>query len=144
MSKSSKEQRRSLATQYVVGLWGAFLSIALHEAFHIYMHWGSINRIEFFPNLTTIMQVDTVLPAGYDIEGEEIAAYCITLIVLIVTSVIIFKIRDTDDIRSAGQTLFPGNKKMQKMNPTQMLKLSGLEEPLHVAKKRKHRVATKK
>ena len=109
-----------------IGLLGFVLSLALHELFHILVHWNHIRRIDFFPNLLTVVQVDVMLPDGYDIDGEEIAAYGITLLVMILTVMAIYKVRDSDDQRSAGQILFPDDSKMQKLNPTDMLELSGL------------------
>lgn len=128
MDDQTKEKRRSLTAQILVGILGFILSIVLHEAFHIYMHRGYITHVELFPNLTTVVQIDTNLPPDYDLQSEEMVAYGITSLVIFITIMIIFKIRDTDDPRNAGQILFPKDSKMQKMNPSEMVKLSGLDE----------------
>jgi hypothetical protein len=47
---------------------------------------------------------------------------------MIITVMAIYKVRDTDDKRSAGQILFPHDSKMQKLDPTEMLELSGLNQ----------------
>jgi len=128
MSKSTNRPRNNLGSEIIVGIIGLILSIALHELFHVVMHWGYIRHIELFPNLTTIVQVDVWLPPGYDLEGEEVVAYGITLLVAIITVMIIFKMRDTNDGRSPSQILFPKDNKMQRLSPAEMLKLSGLDE----------------
>lgn len=89
------------------------------------MHWNEIPRVELFPNHGAIVEILLWQPHGYDLEGEEIAAYAITLLVWLITIIIIFWIRDTHDKRSAGQILFPNDKKLQKMDTTKMLELSG-------------------
>lgn len=128
MDKIGKKPKKDLRVQILIGLLGFTLSLVLHELFHILVHWNHIQHIDFFPNLLTVVQVDVMLPAGYDIEGEEIAAYGITLLVMILTVMAIYKIRDTDDNRSVGQILFPNDRKMQKLDPSKMLELSGLNQ----------------
>lgn len=120
--------KKDLHVQILIGILGFMLSLVLHELFHILVHWNHIRQIDFFPNALTIVQIDVMLPAGYDIEGEEIAAYGITLLVMILTVMAIYKVRDTDDKRSAGQILFPHDRKMQKLDPNEMLELSGLSQ----------------
>ena len=128
MGKMTRKSKKDLYIQILIGLLGFMLSLILHELFHILVHWNHIQKLDFFPNMMTVVQVDVMLPAGYDIEGEEIAAYGITLLVMILTVMAIYKVRDTDDKRSVGQILFPNDRKMQKMNPSEMLELSGLNQ----------------
>lgn len=128
MGKSTKESRRYLNIEIVVGLIGFLMSIILHEAYHLYMHWDHIQHISLFPNPTTIVQVDVLVPPEYDLKSEEAVAYGITLLVAIITVMIIFKIRDVHDKRSTSQILFPKNSEMRKMSPSEMLDLSGLDE----------------
>lgn len=128
MKKIARRSRGYVIVAILIGLLGLTLSLVLHELFHVFMHWGSVSHINFFPHLGALVQVDVMLPPGYDLEGEEIAAYCITLLVILVTVAIIFKIGDSEDKRSSGQILFPNDKKLQKMNPSKMLELSELDD----------------
>lgn len=142
MSKRAAKPKGHLTAQILVGLIGAILSLALHELFHILMHWGHITHVYFFPSPGTIIELGVNLPPDYDIDGEEMVAYMITFIVVLITILIIFKIQDSEDSRSAAQILFPKDKEMQKMNPAKMLELSGLANaasPKRVARKPKRR-----
>ena len=103
------------------------------------MHWGEIRHISLFPKWGTIVQIDAYIPPGYDLDGEEMMAYAITLVVIFITTVIIFKIRDSEDKRSSGQILFPKDKEMRELNPSEMLELSDLDEMTPVATKPKRK-----
>jgi hypothetical protein len=130
--------------QILVGLIGVVLSIVLHELFHVLMHFDQAPHIGLFPGHNgAIVEILVRLPPGYDLEGEEFAAYTITLLVLLITIVIIFWIRDAADKRSAGQILFPDDKKLQKMSPSEMLKLSGQVDDIYPATP-KSRIKTKR
>lgn len=128
MSTSANKSRGYLAVRVLIGLVGITLSVVLHELFHILMHWGRISHISLFPKWGTIVEIDAHLSPGYDLAGEEMAAYGITLVVIFITTVIIFMIGDSEDKRSSGQILFPKDKNMQKLNPSEMLELSDLDE----------------
>lgn len=118
----------NVALRILVGAIGLFLSVALHELFHIVMHWQDIRHIDFFPTPWSMVQIDAVIPEGYDLAGEEMAAYGITLFVVFITALIIFKMKDSEDKRSSGEILFPDDDKMQHLKPSQMLELSELDE----------------
>lgn len=120
--------RGYLAVRVLVGMLGLMLSLVLHELFHIVMHWNRITHINFFPNPWTAVEIDAWIPPGYDLEGEEIVAYGITLVVMLITTGIIFMIKDSEDKRSSGQILFPEDKEMQKLDPSRMLELSDLDD----------------
>lgn len=128
MSKTANSSRGYLLTRVLVGLIGLTLAVVLHELFHIAMHWGRITHISLFPSPWSLVQIDTALPPGYDLEGEEIAAYGITLLVMFITTIIIFRIRDSEDGRSTSEILFPDDKEMQKLNPSEILELSELDD----------------
>lgn len=130
MKKRVNTSRGYLAVKVLIGLIGLTLSVVLHELFHILMHWGRISHISLFPRFGSIVEIDAKLPPGYDLAGEEMAAYAITLVVIFITTVIIFRIGDSEDKRSSAQILFPEDKEMQKLNPAEMLELSELEEDL--------------
>ena len=112
----------------LVAMVGLTLSVVLHELFHVLMHWGEVTHINFFPNLWTVVEIETAISPGYDLDGEEIVAYGITLFVLLMTTVIVFRIKDSEDKRSVGQILFPKDKEMQKMDPSEMLGLYEWDE----------------
>lgn len=114
----------------IVAIIGLILSVVLHELFHILMHLDDMPRIGLFPQgHGAIVEILVWLPQGYDLEGEEIGAYTITLLTLMITVGIIFRIRDSRDKRSAAQILFPNDKKMQKLKPAELLKLTQKVEP---------------
>lgn len=116
--------RGYLATRVMVGVLGLILSVILHELFHILVHWGDIQHVHFLSSGGAIVEVNVWAPPGYDLEGEEIAAYGITLLVILITTMIIFKIGDSEDRRSSSQILFPKDKDMQKLSPSRMLELT--------------------
>jgi hypothetical protein len=113
-----------LGIKVVIGLIGLTLSIILHELFHVLMHLDQIPHIGLFPGHSgAIVEILVQLPQGYDLEGEEIVAYTITLLVMLATVMIIFKIHDHTDERTSAEILFPYDKEMQKMSPEELLKL---------------------
>lgn len=129
MDKLRKAAEGYVVVRVLVGILGLTLSVVLHELFHIFMHWGRITHIKFFTNPWSIVEIEAATPPGYDVEGEEMVAYGITLLVIFITTVIIFRIKDSEDKRSTKQILFPGDKDMQKLDPSEMLELSELDEP---------------
>ena len=130
MQKIKAAMQGNVALRILVGAIGLFLSVALHELFHIVMHWQDIRHIDFFPTPWSMVQIDAVIPEGYDLVGEEMAAYGVTLFVLFVTAFIIFKMKDSEDKRSSGEILFPDDDKMQHLKPSKMLELSELDDDL--------------
>jgi hypothetical protein len=134
MSKTQNQSRGYIATRVVIGLIGLTLSVVLHELFHILVHWGHVTHVSFFPRLTTIVEIKAWLPPGYDLEGEEIAAYGITLVVMLITTIIIFRVGDSEDKRSPSQILFPKDKEMQKLDLSNVLELSSITDTKPVPK----------
>lgn len=124
-SQSNKKPRYAIwATKILIAAIGIVLSIALHEAFHIIVHWNDGPHIRLLSSQETLAEIIVWIPNEYDLEGEEIAAYTITLLTLIATAMIIYKIDDANDTRSTAEILFPGDKEMQKLSPDQMLELA--------------------
>lgn len=120
----TKKSSNYLGTKILVGVIGLTLSIVLHELFHVLMHLDQVPHIGLFPaHSGAIAEILVWLPQGYDLEGEEIAAYMITLIVMLFTVMVIFEIHDHTDERTSGQILFPNDKEMQKLNPSELLRL---------------------
>lgn len=94
-------------TEFIIGIVGFALSIALHEGLHIMLHLHQITGIEFFPNFYTIAQLVIDLPAQYDLASEEFIAYAISAGTLICTAILIAQIHDNHDRRSTKELLFP-------------------------------------
>jgi hypothetical protein len=88
----------------VVAIIGLFLSVALHELFHILLHWGNVTTINFFADKHTIMQEVVVVPNGYNVGLEEAAAYGITMIVMLLTIIAVWKIHDVKSIKNDVKT----------------------------------------
>lgn len=92
----------------LVALCGIILSIVLHELFHIVMHWGAIQKVEVFTGHGAIVSITSSVPHGYNIQHEELVAYGITLVTLLITAAIIGAMHDKKDHRTALQIIFPG------------------------------------
>lgn len=144
MKKRTKRLNRSRGYSLIralVVVSGFILALVLHEGFHILMHWGHITHIELFPSLGTIVKIDADIPPGYDLDAEEMVAYGITLIVIFLTIVLTYKIRDSEDKRTASQILFPRNKEMQNLGPSKLLELldkNGKKRPAPVRSRKRH------
>ena len=98
-----------LAHKLIVGAIGVTLSIVLHEAFHVWMHWGEIVSVRFFQGLS-IAEVIVMEHKDYDVDGEEVAAYLITILVIMLTVIAIYRIHDSTDARSVRQLLYPAER----------------------------------
>lgn len=124
VSARQPKKQNLLAIKIVIGLIGLTLSIVLHELFHVLMHLDQAPHIGLFPGHNgAVVEILVNLPQGYDLEGEEIAAYGITLLVMLITVMIIFKIHDSTDERTSAEILFPNDKDMQKLSAAELLKL---------------------
>lgn len=88
------------------------------------MHWGDITSISFFQG-DSIAEMIVLEHRGNDIEGEELAAYLITLLVMILTIMTVYKISDSTDNRSAQQIIFGTDKDAPKIKSAEFLKLAG-------------------
>ncbi|MGB4762376.1 MAG: hypothetical protein WBP12_03395 [Candidatus Saccharimonas sp.] len=108
---------------------GLILSVVLHELFHIFMHWGEITRISFFQG-DSVAEIIVLEHRDNDIEGEELAAYLITLLVMIVTVMTVYKISDASDNRSAQQIIFGSGNDAPKLKSGEFLRLADKAEIL--------------
>lgn len=122
MQRPSIKQRPYLAHQIIIGVIGLIMSVVLHEAFHIWMHWGEIVNIRLFTGFS-IAEIIVIEREGYDVLGEEIAAYLITILVIMSTVMIIYKISDATDTHTVRQLLFPG-KEFAGMKKSEFLRLA--------------------
>lgn len=137
--KLNAKPKSYLGIKIVVGLIGLVLSILAHELYHILMHWPYVTHIGLFPNHSAIVEILVWMPYGYDLEGEEIVAYLITLLIMLITVMIIGGIHDATDDRSSSQILFPKDKDMQKLSPAQMMALAGMDYTQSTTRKVKSR-----
>lgn len=103
----------SMRIEILIAIVGFLLSIALHELLHIVLHWHQIVGLRFFPNIYTVTEVVVSLPEQYDLATEEFIGYTITAGVLIITAIIIVKVHDKNDTRTARQILFPNQAKVR-------------------------------
>lgn len=126
MAKRKDTHNSYLWAKICVGMIGVIMSIVLHELFHILVHWGDIERYGLFSRHGAVVELLVWAPQGYDLEGEEMFAYAITLITLLFTVMLIFRIQDATDDRTAAQILFPNNKEMQKIPPPELLSMAEL------------------
>lgn len=85
------DKTKSFLTYISIFAVGAVLSIVLHEAFHYAMHYGHIVRIDFFTN-NNIVQVVAMTPRGYNVLGEELVAYSITILTVVLFAVLAVKV----------------------------------------------------
>ena len=118
------KKQNYLEVKIVIAIIGLILSIVLHELVHVLLHIDQVPHIGLLPAHTgAIVEILVDLPQGYDLEGEEFLAYAVTLLVMLATVMIIFKIHDHTDERTSAEILFPNNKEMQKLTPDELLRL---------------------
>lgn len=103
---------------------GLILSVILHELFHVFMHWGEITKISLFQG-DSVAEIIVLEHRDSDIEGEELAAYLITLLVMILTVMTVYKIHDAGDTRSAEQIIFGSSKDAPKLRSGEFMRLAG-------------------
>lgn len=108
----------------LVGIIGLFLSVALHELFHIAMHWGYINAIRFMPTPDALVEIDAVMASDYDIKAEETVAYAITFAVILVTAIIMTKIVESRDQRTFSETLLPKWSSMNELESDELVDMA--------------------
>lgn len=111
-------------SRVIVGGVGLILSVVLHELFHVLVHWGHITQFHLFPNPTTIIEITSITPAGYNPQYEEAIAYSITLLVLLATAAVIGKLHDAKDTRTFSQIVFPNDARMQQLSRTELFELA--------------------
>lgn len=119
-----EKQGRSTGLKIVVGLYGMVFSVLLHELLHVLMHWGQVTHVSILPGNGAIAEIAATMPAGYDVAGEEMAAYMITLVTILITVAIICKIHDKTDRRSGRQLLEGNEPELQALNTAELFKLA--------------------
>lgn len=126
MTEPANKHDSYLWAKICVGAIGIIMSIILHELFHVLVHWGDVQGYNLFSRHGAVVELFVWAPQGYDLQGEEMFAYAITLATLLVTVMLIFRIHDATDDRTAGQILFPNDKEMQKIPPAELLSMAEL------------------
>lgn len=111
-------------SEIFVAFTGSVLSIALHELFHIIVHWGHITKIELFPDHSAIVAVTSVTAANYNVAAEEAIAYGITLLTMVTTVAILYRMHDKKDKKSFVHTVFPRDKTMQQLSHHELYELA--------------------
>jgi hypothetical protein len=123
--------RLSIGVRVAVAITGLILSVVLHELFHVIMHWGHITSVGLFTDSHTIFEVvvnDT--PAGYDVNLEELVAYMITGIVILITTIIVWHLNDISDKRTLTQTLNLKDNELDDINVDEVLKMAYRRNPM--------------
>lgn len=123
MEKIVRQWHKYTGHKIAIAVIGILLSVVLHELFHVWMHWGDITSIGFFQG-GSIAEIIVIKHTGDDIEGEELAAYLITLLTMLVTLITLYKISDSTDQRSAQQIIFGDGKDAPNIKSAEFLKLA--------------------
>lgn len=114
---------------------GLLLSIIMHELFHIVMHWDEINSISVFPDHNAIVTIFLSPSDEYDVMVEELFAYLITMITIILAIMLVGDINESRDNRSIRQLILGKNSNLRDAgkydkNASDILaRLVGLEKP---------------
>lgn len=98
-----------LDIRFVIAFVGLILSIALHELFHIIVHWGHVTSVSFFSNHYAIVQLTVDASSPFNAVEEEAIAYIITSIVALFTMIAIWRVSDKKDTRTFSQIIAPWN-----------------------------------
>lgn len=117
----------------IVGICGVLLSVVMHEAFHILIHWGEIQTINLLPDHNAIVEIFFMPGKGdFDLAFEEATAYLITMITLVLTVMLVTEMRDARDIRSVQQIILDkssrsrSNKGQDKRSQEKLARLLGV------------------
>lgn len=95
---------------------GVIASIVFHEVFHVLMHLGNVARVEIFPGKFTICEIVLKYPENYDLDGEEVAAYLISTVTLLVTGYMASRMYDSMDSRRIKDVdILAGNMNRQEL-----------------------------
>ncbi|MCA9338594.1 hypothetical protein KC949_03480 [Candidatus Saccharibacteria bacterium] len=111
---------------FLIGLTlliGCTLSVVMHEFIHLALHPGNWGHLQWFPSPGVIAEINVELPADYDLEGEEMAAYLATGLMLMITAMAAADVYDATDKRQIGQILLKNELKSGKITPVEAIKL---------------------
>ena len=88
MTHVSEGRRASLlfwSTRIAIALTGVFLSVVLHELYHVAMHWGDVVAFRILPAPFVLAEVEFIFRPGHSLFAEELVAYTISSLVIITT-----------------------------------------------------------
>ena len=88
INKFHKSNVKLKMLSLVILIMGSALSVALHEMFHVILHWGKVTDVDFFTD-GAIVRLTTTMAKGYDTLPEEIVAYSITFMVVFMTTILV-------------------------------------------------------
>ncbi len=123
-ARKHPKPRYGLGVRVVIAIIGLIMSVVLHELFHILVHWGHITSIGFFTDTHTIVEVIVDVPNGYNVNSEELVAYMITGIVILITTIIVWHLTDVNDKRTLSQTLDMGDDGLDDINVDEVLNMA--------------------
>lgn len=92
-------------TRVLIVACGIILSIIMHELFHVIMHWGEITSIHLLPNSSAIVEIVFTPVHNYDLLIEELCAYGVTALTIMLTIALVHDINDSRDNRSVEQII---------------------------------------
>lgn len=130
-----------LDSRVTVGFCGVVLSIVTHEALHVVMHWGDIQKITLFPNRYAIVEIIIEPSAAYDLAIEESFAYTVTVATLLITAMLVNDMNEAGDERSVHDTIFSNDPKRQysgahkQKNADRLARLLGIQTTGKTARK---------
>lgn len=117
-------RRAFFDSRTIVASVGIVLSVVLHEAFHVLVHWGNITSVEFFPDSHAIMAITATTQQGYDVHLEEGIAYMITFATLVVTAMVVSRLSDRKDGRTVAQMMIPRYSTLNKITQKEFFELA--------------------
>lgn len=88
MTHVSEGRRASLlfwSTRIAIALTGVFLSVILHELYHVVIHWGDVVAFRILPAPFVLAEVEFISRPGHSLFAEELVAYTISSLVIITT-----------------------------------------------------------
>lgn len=104
-------------------LTGIIVSIFAHELVHVLMHLGSINSVNFFPNLQTIVAMHVNFVEGYSVNMEEVVAYAVTVLIQFITVIDVLAIHDSRNKKTTEQLLLGSQDNLSERDRSFLLKL---------------------
>lgn len=93
----------------IIGVAGLVMSVFLHELLHVILHIGHVSSVRLFSNTHTIAQVNVIIPHGYNMNLEELAAYSVSAITILITAMLVWNMHDKKDTKTIGQILAPND-----------------------------------
>lgn len=89
----------------VIAIAGILLSIVMHELFHVILHWGEITSVHILANSQAIVEIAFIPTHDYNLLVEELCAYGIMALTLLLTCALIHDINDQRDTRSVAHII---------------------------------------